>query len=133
MTQLDFRRGVVAAIVRDAAGAGVRTDTLNVERLAHEIEERIPDDPWTLDRQRVVRALSDGSMRVTAIREISTVTLDLSAPDGTWYGFSPFAMPLCGGQPVCAAIGTTVWHDDRGRRLTVVRPEHGEAWCTVFD
>ena len=128
---LDYRRGVVATALTRAVHAGADIEAFNVARLGSEIADRCGDDPWSLDLDRLVDAMC-GQMRVTAIRSVVHAPTSLVAPPGTWYGPSPFAPALSGGDEIVIAEGTSVWYGASGSRLVVTRPTNGSAWMVVF-
>ena len=130
--QLTYEDGPAAFVLNSAAGRGADVQAFNHERLIAEISLRLPEDPWLLDTDKIVRALCERSMRVDYIREASFTDISLELPDGTWYGTSPFGEPLTGGfLDLSAREGLTPHYDDRGRRLVVVVDEEARAWCAI--
>ena len=129
---LTYECGPAAFVLNSAAGRGADIQVFNHERLTAEISARLPEDPWLLDTDRIVRALCERSMRVSYIREASLTDVSLEVPDGTWYGASPFEEPMKGGpHDHSARVGLTPYYDDRGRRLVVVVDEEARAWCAI--
>ena len=129
---LNYESGPAAFVLNSAAGRGAEVQAFNHERLTAEISARLPEDPWLLDADRIVRALCERSMRVSYIREALRTDISLEMPEGTWYGASPFAEPVKGGPldyPV--RVGLTPYYDDRGRRLVVVVDEEARVWCAI--
>ena len=128
---LDYRRGVVATALTRAVRSGARIEAFNVARLETEISTRCGDDPWSVDMERLVDAIR-GQMRVTAIRSMVESPTSLVAPTGLWYGPSPFAAVLRGGEGIVVAEGTSVWYGASGARLVVTSPPDASAWMVVF-
>jgi hypothetical protein len=129
---LTFGHGPIASVVRAADAAGVRTDLLNTERLDVEISAQLPDDPWAIDCTRVVAALVNRRMRISAIRAVEPIPTGLVAPAGMWVPFSAFRPPTEGGAALCCPTGTTVLYGLDGSRLVVTVSEDHHAWFALF-
>ncbi|MEE8441343.1 MAG: hypothetical protein V3S41_06450, partial [Spirochaetia bacterium] len=129
---LSFENGPAVFVLNSAAGRGADVQAFNRVRLIEEISARLPDDPWLLDTDRIVRALCERSMRVSYIREAALTDVSLEVPDGTWYGTSPFGEPMEGGLlDRSVRAGLTPYYDDRGRRFVVVIDEEGRVWSAI--
>ena len=95
----------------------------------NEIAERLPDDPWALDVDRVAAAIARGSMRASYIRSAPLYPVGLAAPDGIWFARSPFVAPIAGGARwPDAPKGITPFYSADGRRWIVEIDEAGRAW-----
>ena len=129
---LTYADGPTAFVLHRAAQLGAEIQSFNAHRLAVEISHRLPDDPWLLDTQRVVRALCERSMRVDYVREVARSEVWLDVPEGTWFSTSPNAQPLSGGvQEIMVAYGLTPFYDGADRRLIIVVDEEERAWCAI--
>lgn len=126
---LGFETGATAEAVRRLLAAGVDLRDFSVARLVAESAERLPDDPWSLDVERVVSAIGARAMRETYVRARPTTPVALAAPPGRWYGFSPFRGPIAGGErwPDLPA-GSNVFYSADGRRWIVEVDGEGRAW-----
>jgi hypothetical protein len=129
---LTYANGPAAYTLCRAAASGAAVQVFNHERLVAEIPVRLPQDPWLLDTNRVVRALCEGSMRADYIREVSRSDVWLEVPDGTWFDASPYGAQLNGGyQELTLRTGLTPYYDNSGRRLVVVVDEEDRVWCAI--
>ncbi len=127
--QLSFHAGPAAEVTWRLLEAGVDIRRFSVDRLSAEIGERLPEDPWDLDIDRVVRAVADGAMRVTYVRPVATRDVSLWVPPGTWYRASPFARPVRGEASMSPLpVGVTVLYGSTDRRLVVDVDDRGRAW-----
>jgi len=112
--------------------AGVDLRAFSVERLLAEIAARLPDDPWSLDLELVAAAVAARSMRARYVRPPERYAVALRAPPGRWYGFSPFARPVSGGEAWGELPeGVTPFYSAGGRRLVVVVDPKGRAWASA--
>lgn len=134
---LSFEEGPVALVLSEAARRGADIQQFNHRRLSAELAARIPEDPWLLDCERVIRAVCERSMRVSYVREIERHEVTLEFPDGLWMEASPFAAVIPGGQdPVASGRttrsfpeGITPLYSANGRRLIAEIDEEGRGWC----
>lgn len=126
---LSFDSGPAAEVTWRLLEAGVDIRRFSVDRLSAEIAERLPDDPWELDIDRVVTAVAEGAMRVTYVRPVASRPVSVAVPAGIWYRASPFARPVTGegGMPPLP-VGVTVLYASTNRRLVVDVDERGRAW-----
>ena len=126
---LTYASGPAAEVAWRLLEAGVDLRRFSFERLLAEIADRLPEDPWSLDVDRVVSAVADGAMRVSYVRPVATREIRIAAPEGIWYPGSPFAAPVPGGSPWPALpVGVTPFYSGDGRRLIVAVDERGRAW-----
>ncbi len=126
---LGFATGATTEVVRRLLAAGVDLREFSVARLVAESAERLPDDPWSLDVDRVVAAIGARAMRETYVRERETFPVALTAPPGRWHGFSPFQRPVeGGGRWPDLSLGTSAFYSEDGRRWLVDLDEEGRAW-----
>ncbi len=126
---LTFASGPAAEVAWRLLEAGSDLRRFSFDRLVTEIADRLPDDPWSLDIERVVSAVANGAMRATYVREIATKDVRILAPDGVWHPGSPFAGPYLAGAPWPALpVGVTPFYSADGRRLIVEVDERGRAW-----
>jgi hypothetical protein len=122
----------VAQVLLTAAGLGADIQGFNHGRLQDEIRSTAPDDPWTIDVQRLVRAVCERSMRVTYVRLEDTVAADLDVPEGEWFSPSPFQSSVSGGeQSLNLREGVTPYYDAHGRRLRVDLDDRGDGRIAI--
>ena len=88
---LSWEEGLVSGILLELACMGIDLDGLNTERLAREIETRAGDDPFRLDRLKIIDAIASGSFRVTSIRTLPEREVRLVPGPGQWITESPFS------------------------------------------
>jgi len=126
---LGFETGATSEAVRRLLAAGVDLRDFSVARLVAESAERLPEDPWSLDIERVVAAIGARSMRETYVRPRATNPVSLTAPPGRWHGFSPFRRPVESAErwPDLPA-GVSVFYSEDGRRWIVEVDDEGRAW-----
>jgi hypothetical protein len=67
---------------------------INVTRLRREMSERAPDDPWSLDLNRICLRLAAEEFRLTDIRPAPCRDLLLELSPGWWFLESPFCEPV---------------------------------------
>jgi hypothetical protein len=126
---LSFRDGPAAQIVHRLHHAGVDLRGFNAARLLVEIRERLPDDPWAIDLERIVQAVGTRSMRASYIRAPELHETGLVAPPGRWLPCSPFSVPTSGGErwpPL--PVGVSSFHSDDGQRWVVDVDADGRGW-----
>ncbi len=126
---LCFETGATTEAVRRLLAAGVDLRDFSVARLVAESAERLPEDPWSLDIERVVTAIGARSMRETYVRPRATNPVSLTAPPGRWHGFSPFGRPVEGAERwPDLPVGVSVFSSEDGRRWIVEVDDEGRAW-----
>ena len=126
---LTYASGPAAEVAWRLLEAGVDLRRFSLDRLVAEIADKLPDDPWSLDIDRVVSAIAGGAMRVSYVRQVATKELQILAPEGDWHPSSPFAGPFRAGASWPALpVGVTPFYSADGRRLIVEVDERGRAW-----
>ena len=126
---LTFAGGPVANVAWRLLEAGVDARSMSFARLDAEVAERLPDDPWSLDVDRVVAAFAARAMRATYVREVERRSVELDVPSGSWLSASPFvaaATPATGWPPLAA--GLTVFYSADGRRRIIDVDPHRRGW-----
>ena len=88
---LSWERGFVCDILMQLAEIGIGIDSINIERLSHEIELRSDGDPFKIDRTRILESLSSGDFRVTDIRSLPESEVTINPGAGDWFSESPFS------------------------------------------
>lgn len=127
--ELAFRTGATTEVVQRLLAAGVDLRDFSVARLVAESAQRLPDDPWSLDVERVVTAIGARSMRETYVRPRATTPVKLVAPAGRWYGFSPFWRSVGDGERwPDLPVGVSVFYSADGRRWIIDIDEEGRGW-----
>lgn len=130
--RLRFEEGFGAFALLCVSDRGLPLTFFNAERLLREIRERLPEDPWVADIERIVRSLCERSMRADYLKPAATHDVLLTIPDGRWLARSPFADPLTGGAQVVALPGgVSDLFDGLGRRLVVSVDEEGRGWLAL--
>jgi hypothetical protein len=128
---LDYPDGAAVAVMFEAAARGADLREFNAARFIREVRERLPEDPWLLDRAPLVEALVTRSMRVTLIRPVPREDVLVDVPDGTWMPASTFATVVKGGEQLLACErGVTPYYGADGRRMVVVYDEAGATAVT---
>ncbi len=145
-----FERGPAAEVVRRVVAAGADLRTFSVARLQAEIHDRLPDDPWLLDVDRVAAAIARDEMRVSYVTEKERHPGVVDLPAGEWLRRSPFVGAIEGGtgrtpgpeeaeaaaaetepverEPIELPVGVTVFYSGDGRRLIVGVDAEGRVW-----
>ena len=130
--ELSFERGSAVDVVWRLLEARVDLRDFAVDRLQYEIARRLVDDPWSLDVDRVVAAISRRAMRESYVRGVETVEVTVIAPPGRWLASSPFAVPLAGGGTISSLpVGVTTYYSPEGGRWVVEAVSDGRTWSSV--
>lgn len=125
--QLTYRHGAAASIVATLITRGFDLRDFNAERFVLEIDDRLPDDPWCFDMERVVARIEARAMRASYLQPRDTVEPTLEVPDGSWLPWSPFAPILDGSWP-SLPYGASRFYSPSGGRMVVTVEENGEMW-----
>lgn len=128
---LTFEDGPVAEVLRRVMAAGADVGDFSVSRLAGEIRERLGEDPWALDVEKVVSAIASRAMRESYVRARPAEATGLVAPPGTWLAPSPFVDPVASDGATLwppLPVGLSVFYSSNGRRWLVDLDEEGRAW-----
>lgn len=126
-----FQSGFEAWILSEAADRGADIRSFNRQRMHSVILNHELEDPWRLDGERIVRAICEGAMRESYIRDRERHKVELRLPEGIWVSRSPFAQPVEGGdRELHLPAGVTVLFD-RTRRLVIDVDARGRAWWSV--
>lgn len=88
---LSWEDGFMAAIFEALLEQGVDITRINSPRLAAEINAEAAGDPWKLDFHKITEKLATGSFRVTYIKRLTQVNIDILLEKGEWFWESPFA------------------------------------------
>jgi hypothetical protein len=91
---LRWEQGPVGKALQRLVAQGVDVEILNVPRLCREIDERFPEDPWTLDLDLAADCLARESFRVTDLRSRTCRAVHLQVGPGLWFLESPFFVPV---------------------------------------
>lgn len=126
---LTFEDGPATEVVWRLMEARLDVRDLSVGRLRREIRDRLANDPWSLDVERVVEAIASRAMRQSYIRPPELLAVDLVAPPGRWYARSPFVDVVAGGSTwPKLPEGMTPFYSADGRRTIVKVDAEGRAW-----
>lgn len=90
---LRFGEGFAAEIFFDLQPLGRGTEYFNAKRLSTEIKKVSGDNPWALDRDRIIEGIRFGFFRVDMIKVRDPLFLQASFPPGTYLRANPFFPP----------------------------------------
>jgi len=90
---LSWEQGPAAELLLRLAAEGLDLSTFNCPRLAAEMASRGAGDPWRLDLEHIGSRIAGGCFRVTDIRTLPCLDLELEPGPGVWFFESPFAAP----------------------------------------
>lgn len=92
--EIKWEHGFIASLFKSLMTQGVEVEFINTKRLVEEIWGRSGGNPWVLNDETILEALSYRNFRADLIREKDNHFLSVTAQKGIWISCNPFDRPL---------------------------------------